>query len=150
MAVGVGAVAALVTSFLWSPVPWGRTGQFFGNPDNPWAVQAREIMALVPDDASVSAHYRITPHLAYRDEIYQFPTPFRSVLYGPDGNVDGPRIPDRAEGVEYVLLPIPGAGPTQFPEADWAVVQPAFELVAANDFWELHRRDPLTALPPER
>jgi uncharacterized membrane protein len=148
-AIGVGCVgvAALVTSFLWSPLPWGRTPLFYGNPDNAWASQAREIIELVPDDAVVSAHYRITPQIAYRDEIYQFPTPFRSVLYGPNGNIDGPRL---AERVEYVVLPIAGAGPTSFSLVDWLVVAPAFDLVASNDYWELYQRDLDVALPPER
>ena len=31
-------------------------------------------------DAVVSANYRLTPQLAYREEIYQFPNPFRHAL----------------------------------------------------------------------
>ncbi len=147
VAVGLVGVAALLTSFLWAPVPWGRTPLFYGQPNNPWANSAREIIELVPEDAVVAAHYRITPHIAHRTEIYQFPVPFRSVLYGPNGIVDGPRIPDRAERVEFIVLPIPGAGPTSFPAEDWAVVSPAFDLVEANDFWALYARDPDTPLP---
>ncbi|MEP1122501.1 MAG: DUF2079 domain-containing protein [Ilumatobacter sp.] len=140
-------VAALVSSFLWAPVPWGRTPLFYGQPDNDWANAAREIIDLVPDDAVVAAHYRITPHIAHRREIYQFPVPFRSVLYGADGIVDGPRIPARAERVEYVVLPVPGAGPTSFPAEDWTVVRPAFDLVAANVYWALYARNPDVELP---
>lgn len=147
VAVGAVGVAALITSVLWAPVPWGRTPLFYGQPDNPWSNSAREVIELVPDDAVVAAHYRITPHIAHRREIYQFPTPFRSVLYGQDGLVDGPRLPDRAERVEYIVLPIPGAGPTTFPAEDWAVVKPAFDLVDSNDFWALYQRDRDVALP---
>jgi len=102
---------------------------------------------LVPEDAVVAAHYRITPHIAHRTEIYQFPVPFRSVLYGPDGIVDGPRLTDRAERVEYIVLPIPGAGPTSFPAADWAIVRPAFDLVESNDYWAIYERDFAVPLP---
>lgn len=147
VAIGVLGVATFIASVLWAPMPWGRTPLFYGQPDNPWANSARDIIELVPDDAVVAAHYRITPHIAHRSEIYQFPTPFRSVLYGPNGIVDGPRIPDRAERVDYVVLPIPGAGPTSFPAEDWAVVRPAFELVEANDYWAIYVRDRDTELP---
>jgi uncharacterized membrane protein len=147
LAVGTVAIAAVITSFLWAPVPWGRTPQFYGDPSNEWASSAREIIDLVPDDAIVSAHYRITPHLAHREEIYQFPVPFRSVLYGPNGIVDGPRIPVRAERVEYIVLPVPGAGPTSFPAADWIVVEPAFDLVESNEYWALYERDPAVEIP---
>lgn len=144
VAVGVAAVAA---STLWAPVPWGRTPLFYGRPDNPWANSARDIIELVPEDAVVAAHYRITPHIAHRTEIYQFPVPFRAVLYGPNGIVDGPRIPERAERVEYIVLPIPGAGPTSFPAEDWTVIKSAFDLVEANDYWAIYVRNPEVPLP---
>ena len=32
--------------------------------------------------ASVAAYHALTPHLAHREQIYQFPNPFRVVLYG--------------------------------------------------------------------
>lgn len=146
-AVSVVAVAAVVTSHLWAPVPWGRSELFYGNPGNDWASAAHEIVALVPEDAVVAAHYRITPHIAHRSEIYQFPVPFRSVLYGPDGIVDGPRIVSRAERVEYIVLPMPGVGPTSFPAADWSIVRPAFRLLESNDFWAIYERDFDVPLP---
>jgi len=147
VAVAVVMVAAVFTSFLWAPMPWSRTPQFSGNPSNEWASAAREIIELVPDDAVVAAHYRITPHIAHRSEIYQFPVPFRAVLYGPNGIDDGPRIPDRAERVEYIVLPVPGAGPTSFPAADWIAIEPAFDLVEANDYWAIYERNPDVELP---
>ena len=93
----------------------------------------------------VAAHYRITPHLAHRTEIYQFPTPFRAVLYGADGNVDGPRIDDRAERVEWVMIPTDQDETLQL---DWAAVADAFDLVDVNDIWLLYQRDVTTQLPP--
>ena len=140
------AISIGVTSYMWGPVPWGRTPQYYGDPDNHWAVDAREIWADIPGDAVVSAHYRITPHLAHREEIYQFPTPFRAVLYGPDGNVDGPRITDRAERVEYVVIPTEQDETLQ---RDWAAVADAFELLDVNDTWLLYRRNRDIPLPPE-
>ncbi len=145
LAVGAVGVATMITSTLWSPVPWGSTPQWYGDPDNRWAASMREIIEVVPDDAVTAAHYRVTPHMAHRTEIYQFPTPFRSALYGPNGNVDGPRIPDRAERVEYVVLPL---SPDAYPVDDWLLIDEAFELVDANEIWAVYRRDFDVPLPP--
>lgn len=147
LAIAVLAASSLLTSYMWSPVPWGRTELFYGQPDNNWANSARDLIDQVPADAVLSAHYRITPHTAHRKEIYQFPTPFRSVLYGPNGNVDGPRIPDRAERVEFVILPVTTDA---YPHDDWLLIEEAFDLVDINEHWILYERDPSTALPPER
>ncbi|WP_420453673.1 DUF2079 domain-containing protein [Ilumatobacter sp.] len=147
LAIVVVAAATFVTSVLWSPVPWGRSPQFHGDPAQPRAAAARELMALIPADAVVSAHYRLTPHLAHRREIYQFPTPFRTVLYGTGGDEDGGRMSERSERVEFVVLP---AAARDHPVADWELVAPAFTLVEANEHWRLWRRDPDVRLPAER
>ena len=104
----------------------------------------REIITSIPDDASVAAHYRVTPHLAYRNEIYQFPTPFRAVLYGPDDSLGGARLAERADGVEFVVMPTSEAenlGP------DWDVVSEAFVEVERNEVWILYQRDRSIELP---
>lgn len=143
IAVAVLAVSSIVTATLWSPVPWGRDPGWIPPAQSAWVDDGRELMEQIPGDAIVSAHYRITAHIAYREEIYQFPTPFRSVLYGPEGLLDGPRLPERAERIEYVMLPTVD----DYPIADWALVRPAFDLVVANDHWELWARDPAVPLP---
>ena len=145
VAVLVLGVATLVTATLWAPVPWGDQPQYYGDPNAAEAVAARELMAEIPGDAVVSAHYRITPQLAHREEIYQFPTPFRVVLYGPDTSIEGSRLEDRAERVEYVMIPTAQDAQLQ---ADWAAIAPAFELVDSNDYWLLYHRNPAVPLPP--
>ena len=55
-----------------------------------------ELFEQIPDDAVVAANYRLTPHLAHRAEIYQFPVPFRILLYGPDASREGERLDDRS------------------------------------------------------
>ena len=144
VAVLVLGVATLVTATLWAPVPWGDQPQYYGDPNAAEAVAARELMAEIPGDAVVSAHYRITPQLAHREEIYQFPTPFRVVLYGPDTSIEGSRLDDRAERVEYVMIPTAQDAQLQ---ADWAAIAPAFELVDSNDYWLLYHRNPAVPLP---
>ena len=109
------------------------------------AIAAREIIADVPADAIVSAHFRMTPHLAHRTEIYQFPNPFRVVLYGNDISLENSRLVDRAERVEYLVLQV-----DKSPEdaADFERIRAAFTLVRANEYWELWRRDRSIPLPP--
>ena len=94
---------------------------------------------------ALSEESRITPHLAYREEIYQFPTPFRVVLYGPDTSIEGSRLEERSDRVEYVMIPT-----AQDPQlqADWASIAPAFDLVDSNEYWLLYQRDPDVELPP--
>ena len=94
----------------------------------------------------MSAYHRVTPHLAHREKIYQFPNPFRVVLYGPDISLEGTRLDDLADGVEYVVLPVAKEPDNQ---EDWDVIRPAFDLVESNPSWQLWRRAdrPLPSLP---
>jgi uncharacterized membrane protein len=144
LALGVLAAASLLTAYLWAPLPWGRTALYYGETENVYAESARELFELVPDDAVVSANYRLTPHLAYRPEIYQFPVPFRVLLYGADTSMEGERLVDRSERVDFVMLPV------QLDDdlvADWLAVESAFDEVARNEIWVLYERDRTVALP---
>lgn len=143
-ALGLLTTATLVAATLWSPMPWGRTALFYGNPDEVRAVAARELLEYIPDDAAVAAHYRLTPHLVYREEIYQFPVPFRVLLYGPDASREGERLDDRAERIDFVMLP------AQLNDAlllDWLAIEAAFTEVDRNQFWVLHERNRNIDLP---
>lgn len=144
LAVGLLAAASLTTAYLWAPLPWARTALYYGDRDNIWAVNARPLLAQIPDDATVSASYRLTPHMAHRAEIYQFPVPFRVVLYGPDVSMEGTRLDERSERVEYVMLPVNRDAQLR---ADWSRIEDAFVEVDANDIWVLYRRDRRVALP---
>jgi uncharacterized membrane protein len=138
------AAATLMTAYLWAPMPWGRTPMYYGDTENVYAASARELLELIPDDAVVSANYRLTPHLAYRQEIYQFPVPFRVLLYGADTSMEGERLVDRSERVEFVMLPV------QLDNAliaDWLAIESAFTEVARNEIWVLYERDRFVPLP---
>ncbi len=144
-AVALLVLTSLVTATLWAPVPWGRTPLYYGRPGNVYATTMRALIAQIPDDASVAAHYRVTPHVAYRTEIYQFPTPFRVELYGPDNTLNGTRLDERADGVDFVMLPTStDEGLTD----DWAAVASAFDEVASNRHWVLYERNRSVPLPP--
>jgi uncharacterized membrane protein len=144
LAVLVLAVASLVTAYLWAPLPWARTPLYYGDRSNVYAVEARALLEQIPDDAVVAANYRLTPHLAYRPEIYQFPVPFRVVLYGPDVSLEGSRLDDRAERVEYVMIPTQQDAALR---ADWAAIDDAFTEIDRNGVWILYERDRSVPLP---
>ena len=138
------AVASVTGAVLWSPTPIGGAASWYGRPDNSWASSARELMSEIPADAVVAANYRLTPHLAYRREIYQFPVPFRAVLYGPDDSLEGTRLHERAERVDFVMLPVRRNDGVR---ADWAAVDDAFDEVTRNRFWVLYERNRSVPLP---
>jgi uncharacterized membrane protein len=142
-AVGIVGVVALYTAYLWGPMPFARAELTHWPPDYPTAVQLRQIIEHIPPDAVVSAQYAASAHIDHRVEIYQFPNPFRIVLYGPDTSLEGTRNEARAERVQYVLLP--AARDAQM-TADWQAIQSAFTLVASNPGWDLYKRS--GPLPP--
>jgi uncharacterized membrane protein len=139
------AAASIIAAHLWAPMPLGRTASWYGDPDNAYAAEARELLDDIPSDAVVSANYRLTPHLAHRAEIYQFPVPFRVVLYGPDTSTEGQRLDDRAERVDYVMLPV---DQDEALIADWMAIDDAFTEIGRNEFWVLYERDRSVPLPP--
>jgi hypothetical protein len=100
------------------------------------AVAARDIIKVVPDEASISVFHSLAPHLAHRKEVYQFPTPFRVVLYGVDLSLENSRLA-QAETIEYVVLPI---NKDQQMADDWAREAGAFTRVAVNEYWEVFQR----------
>jgi len=139
------AVAALWTSHLWGDMPWSRATIAYWAPSYPTAVQLREIIQEIPSNASVSAFHSAAPHLSHRVEIYQFPNPFRVVLYGVDVSQEGTRLDDRADRVDYVLLPTSLDAEMT---AKWAEVSAAFDVVDENPGWVLYERDRSIPLPP--
>ena len=54
----------------------------------------------MPDDASVTATYSLGPHLAHREQIYDWPNPWVPAYWGND---DTYKLPDPSE-IEYVVL----------------------------------------------
>jgi hypothetical protein len=69
--------------------------------------------------------------------IYQFPNPFRVVLYGPNEDLERARAcRPTANDVQYVMLPIQLADM----QADWDLVKSDFDLAASNDSWNLFVR----------
>lgn len=148
--VAVVVVAAVWSCLMWGIMPIGRlitpgADQPLGRPvpgywhrDHPRAVDARELFADIPSGASVSAYHSLTAHLAHRQQIYQFPNPFRVVLYGPDTSMEAARacLPE-ANDLEYVMLKTELDAEQQ---ADWDVVKADFTEVARNDSFVVYHR----------
>ena len=143
--VGVGTrrllVSIVVASSLWSASVWSyvpfRLDKYpHWGAEHPVAVAADEMYAEIPPNAKISVLHSTAPHLAHRKEIYQFPNPFRIVMYGPDTSKEGQRSP-LADGIEFVLLPRNLDGENL---KDWNAVSPGFYEYKANSYWQLFAR----------
>ena len=55
---------------------------------------------MVPDDVSVTATYSLLPHLAHREQIYDWPNPFEAAYWGNDDDV---RLPDPST-IDYLVV----------------------------------------------
>ncbi len=130
--------AALVTGYVWGPSKLSMNPYPISDPSSNQTAQALDAVARIPDDASVSAHYVLVTHLSHREEIYEFPNPFKSRNWG-DGRNNGERLPE-AETVEYVIVP-DGLSP----EDDAVLgreVRRDFETIYLNELYEVLRRAP--------
>jgi uncharacterized membrane protein len=131
-------VATLWSAFLWADLPHGRSEGPRWTPSHPVAIAAFELTELVPDDAVVSAHYAVTPHFTRREQVYMFPNPFSTVMYGTHATLfpEGRRLA-AADEVEYVFIqPTLDAGQNEV----WMRESGAFYLLAENHSWQLWKR----------
>jgi len=134
--VGAMLVASLICAFVWTPLPLLRSDQPTWSPAHPSVAAAHEAINEVPTDAVVAAYHTLTAHMARRERIYVFPTPFKRVLYGPNVFAKGDRLPF-AEEVEYVILPREPEGEVA---AVWQTERAMFDVVYGNDWWTVYER----------
>ncbi|MFM8826223.1 MAG: DUF2079 domain-containing protein [Actinomycetota bacterium] len=138
LAVTVVTLCSVVSGLMWTVLPGARNEIAHWPASHPVATSAREIIEKVPGDAAVSVFHSLAPHMAHRVHVYQFPNPFRVVLYGTDISLEGTRDP-RAGIVEWVVLPLEM---DEGMRKDWAAIAGDFETVARNDHWAVFRRVP--------
>ncbi len=136
-----GLVVVVVVSSLWSASVWSyvpfRLDKYpHWGAEHPVAAAADEMYAAIPPKAKISVFHSTAPHLAHRKEIYQFPNPFRIVMYGPDTSTEGQRSP-LADGIEFVLLP---RVLDKENLKDWNDVSADFYEYKANNYWQLFAR----------
>jgi uncharacterized membrane protein len=103
LAVGVVVASTLVTAYLWGPTPLGRHEAAIASPSGQSVPHLKKAIAMIPDDAVVSAFYGYVPHVDHREEIYMFPNPFHASYWGTFKQ-EGQRLP-QADRVEYILVP---------------------------------------------
>jgi uncharacterized membrane protein len=120
-------VSALTTGYLWGPLD--RDEQPIGDPGSAQSAAIRDVIGVVPSNASVSAIYNLVPHLTHRVHIYEFPNPWRARNWG-DGRREGERL-GVADEIEYVVVP------DQMDTEEQSVVN---DLVA-GDYSIIHNRD---------
>jgi uncharacterized membrane protein len=98
--VGLVVATSLAATVAWGPSPISvkyHTGIWPLQSDRQAAKDAA--VDLVPDGAATSALYNFVPHLAHRDQIYDWPVPWRNVNWG----VDGEHLADPAD-VQWIVL----------------------------------------------
>jgi len=133
---GVVAVSTVVCAVMWGPFGFSRHPQYHWPANHPVAVDARELVREIPADAAISVLHSLAPHVAHRQYVYQFPNPFRVVLYGTDVSQEGSILPEAAL-IEYVMLPKNLDGELA---ADWRAVARNFEVYEQNASFVLYRR----------
>jgi uncharacterized membrane protein len=98
-------VGLVVATSLAATVAWGPSPISVKYHSGIWPLQADRqaahdaAVAAVPDGAPTSAIYNLLPHLTHREEIYDFPVPWRNVNWG----VDGEHLADPAT-VQWIVV----------------------------------------------
>lgn len=89
---------AVVTNIAWSPSPIGERYGLWAMPNGRVELLGRAI-ALVPDDAPVTATFSVLPHLTHREQAYDWPNPWKVAYWGnANENPPDPAV------VEYFAL----------------------------------------------
>jgi uncharacterized membrane protein len=92
-------VCAYVSHVAWSPSPISANEAVWATPRERHGAM-RAALDLVPDDAAVTATFALSPHIAHREQLYDWPNPWIPAYWGND---DERRLPDPTE-IEYLLV----------------------------------------------
>ena len=104
--VGVVVATSLATTVAWGPSPIGakyHSGLWPLQQDRQAAKKAA--VDMIPGGAPTSAIYNLLPHLAHREQIYDFPVPWRNVNWG----VRGEHLDDPAR-VRWIVVDLRAVG----------------------------------------
>ncbi len=94
VAVGIVLASAIFGTLAWGPSPIGAEYKrgWWPTTEDPRLASKRAAVALIPDDESVSATYTLVSQLSHREEIYQYPNPWRASNWGvADSPTPNPR-----------------------------------------------------------
>jgi uncharacterized membrane protein len=92
-------VVALAMDQRYGPAPWSHAK--IVSSASPADAAKRRALAMIPAGVPVSAQFNLVTHLSHREQIFEFPNPFRSVNWGLSGDVH--RASDQ-EGLRYVIV----------------------------------------------
>ncbi len=136
IAVGAVAVCSLYACFLWGAFPAISVNKVpHWSASKPEVHDINAVLAALPPNAVVSAHYSFVAHLDHRVRAYQWPTPFRATYWGV-WTQEGQRLAF-ADQVQYLFLPV------QLSPDDQRVfeqIQPDFHVVKQVGFAMLLKR----------
>jgi len=139
-AVSLVGIAALVTAYLWGPLPFSREPLAYWSPNYAPAAEARQLAKQLPQDAVVSAYHSFVPFVDHRERIYMFPTPFKAAYWGTYDR-EGKTL-SFVHDIEYVFLP---AELSPDLEAVWARWKDRYVLDSRMGTAAIYRR---SDLPP--
>lgn len=91
---------AYTTNVAWSPSPLSDANYTVWAGPSPRHASLNEALSLIPDDAAVVATYQLGPHLAHREDLFDWPSPFMPHYWGND---DCKNLPDPTV-VDYLIL----------------------------------------------
>jgi uncharacterized membrane protein len=144
--------SAWISNVAWSPSPISKHYAVWSgsNGDNPRRATLDEAVRLVPDGASVTATYTLLPHLSQRQEVYDWPNPFRPGYWGDlttCANLPSPTT------VDYLVVDRSGVGAVDQPMLEQMLVPGgAFDVLLDADNVVVARRvgtDPAVDLAPQ-
>lgn len=131
---------ALLSAYFYGPLPLAKNfggGSYNFNSEH--AKAGREIISMIPPEASVSAMNTAVPHLSQREYVYVFPNPFKKVWYLSDNRQNAT--------IEYVLIDLLDRqregmmNPEQFSSyANEALSSAGYGVEAYRDGWVLLKR----------
>ncbi|MFN2427435.1 MAG: DUF2079 domain-containing protein [Candidatus Binatia bacterium] len=136
---GLLLISAVASNLAWSRVPLNDPRALLSawedNNSQAGLAKVRELIALVPKDAVVSADYSVVPHLSHRRAIYLFPNPFEISNWGVDG--ENPHDPD---SVEYILVRNVHSREALIDRVNALVAEGTFVRIDGDDDVGLYRR----------
>jgi uncharacterized membrane protein len=104
IAVGIVGLSALCSAYLWGPLPFARHSTVApGRPSTSAVAAIESVRKQVPPNAVISVYHPYTTHLAHRERVYLWPTPFLAAHW-KRYSYDGRRLP-AADDVQYLMLP---------------------------------------------
>lgn len=122
-------IAGIIGLVAAGPLPTVSNSLWGGTTSDPAAINAA--LAMIPDDAPLSADWYIGPHVGHREVVYMYSNPFVRDYWSVD-SAPGPPI----DGVDWVVMRAntPGEfGPNTQEALEIIETDPRWEQVVGND-----------------